>query len=103
MPEQQGCLLFLLGAGASRAFGVPTMPEFLPEARWRKLDEGVAGALAVRRSLELYNVVDLEEVLFLIERLAQMERDASDAAVFLPRLHAKWNQLSSLGLSFDNV
>jgi hypothetical protein len=103
MSQQQGPLLLLLGAGASRPFGVPTMPEFLPEPRWRRLDEGVAGALAVRRSLELYDVVDLEEVLFLLERLAQMERDASDAAVFLPRLHAKWSVLGSLGFSFDNV
>jgi hypothetical protein len=39
------------------------MPEFLEDS-WRDIDgETVAGSLAVRRSLHLHEVVDLEEAL----------------------------------------
>ncbi len=94
--------MLLLGAGASRAFGIPTMPEFLSET-WRDLDQrSVAAALAVRRSLELHELVDFEEVMFLLEELAAMRREDAIAAPFLPRFTTKDSAVQRV-LDFDKV
>jgi hypothetical protein len=45
------------------------MPEFLDN--WKELDNrSKAASFAVRRSLHLHGVVDLEEVMYLLEALA---------------------------------
>lgn len=95
--------MIVLGAGASKAFGVPTMPEFLEDV-WREMDgRSTAAAIAVRRSLEVTpDVVDLEEVMYLLDALAGMGREDALAAVFLPRFTAKDSQLQRL-FDFEQI
>ncbi len=95
--------LLLLGAGASKAFGVPTMPEFLTEQDWRQMDaRNTAGALAVRRSLELTKLVDLEELMYLLEKLASMERGDAIAAPFLGAFTTKNSAIARV-FEFDRI
>lgn len=89
--------LLLLGAGASQPFGIPTMNAFLEDS-WRDIDdETIAGCLAVRRSLDVTTsaVVDLEEVMYLLEDLASMEREDALAAPFLERYQHKYSSVRS--------
>lgn len=93
--------LLVLGAGASSAFGVPTMADFLEE-EWRALDGSTAAAsVAVRRSLELHEVVDLEEVMYMLDTLASMKREDSLAAFTLKRIHGKFSGLEEF--EFDKL
>jgi hypothetical protein len=79
------------------------MREFIDEEGWRRLDEqGTASSLAVRRSLELTEAVDLEEVMYLLDALAEMSREAPVAAPFLPRFTKKHSMLEQL-LNFDKA
>jgi len=90
--------LILLGAGASKPFGIPTMPEFLdagndPEysEKWRDLlnGRGLPAGVAVRRSLHFIrqeyeeDFVDLEEVMFLLDQFAEMNKRDPLASFFL--------------------
>ena len=89
--------LLILGAGASKTFGVPTMPEFISDSDWRTMDQRTtAAALAVRRSLELSKLVDLEEVMYLLEKLATMEREDPIAAPFLKNFTTKDSSITEL-------
>src|SRR6266516_768806 len=76
------------------------------EGPWSVSVQGVcrmiAAALAVRRSLELHELVDFEEVMFLLEELAAMRREDAIAAPFLPRFTTKDSAVQRV-LDFDKV
>lgn len=65
--------LLLLGAGASAPFGIPTMEGFLKDS-WKEIDEAsMAGSIACRRSLELFEKIDLEEVMYVLEGILRTQ------------------------------
>lgn len=86
--------LLLLGAGASTPFGIPTMESFLKDS-WKKIDEeSIAGSIACRRSLDLFEKIDLEEVMFVLEALSELDREEPLAALFLDKVKAKIHHLA---------
>lgn len=95
--------LLLLGAGASAPFGVPTMVDFL-ESEWGRWDHDfVAASLAIRRSRELHDdQIDLEEVMFLLDKLAAMSLEDPLATFFLKEVQHKYSQLHQL-FEFDQI
>lgn len=83
--------LLLLGAGASKEFGVPVMDSFLGELQ-DEIEKTVAGGFAVRRSMAVAEAVDLEEVMYLLETLASMEREDPAAVPFLKTVQTKYRK-----------